>query len=108
MNTSIDPASSVTVNLLRFQQLAREGAPLQQRIAEISLEQVQLSHREAIEIVKAAFPNAKILEVVPLAEIKPSDFAKAAQTTVEKIYETGATPGLILIDNRRFLITLAQ
>lgn len=79
---------------------------MQQRLAEISLQQCRLAAEMSVEIVQAAFPDAKLIRKRACAEIKPTDMAKSAHETVAALRATGITPSEIWFDEGRMMVTL--
>ena len=92
----------------QFKALANDALPLQKNVAEITAKQVQISFQLNKALLSAAFPEAKVEEVVAIAEVKPTDLSMQARSVIEGLKEMDITPSRILCDPRRMVVTLLQ
>lgn len=97
----------MTDNTQKFRALVDEAHPLQTRLAELSAEMVGISAAMTLEIVRQAFPKAKVQRIRAVSEIKPSDYAKSAKEAVGMLREHGIEPTTIIVDEARSIVTLA-
>lgn len=89
-----------------FRALAAQVAPLDKEASAIKMKMVKLSHAMTLEIMREAFPEAKIVGIKAVSEIKPTDLAKSAQEAVRLLNEAGITPDTIIVDMNRFTVVL--
>lgn len=92
----------------RFIEIAREVAPLQDKIAEGSMEQITLSHTINLMMLKEAFPQAEFTLIQAIGAIKPMGLKTDCQNMIEQLRALGITPSTIIVDDTRKLITLAR
>lgn len=88
----------------RFRDLALQVQPIDAELAPLKLEMVRLSSEISLEIVTAAFPEAKVLRLRAISEIKPSDGGKNAMQAVEMIQSHKLKPSVILHDEARSIV----
>lgn len=91
----------------RFQFLIQQVAPLDREAAVMKLEMVQLAGEIGVEILTEAFPEAKVLDVRCVSEIRPSDNGKSARDAVVMIKQNTIEPKFIIRDTARHVIWVA-
>lgn len=97
----------------QFRDLAADLAPHQDKANTIKAKMMKLAHAMNIEIITESFPSATPIEYRALAEIRPTDLAKAASDTADTIRKAIAAgtcpePNLIIIDRMRMTVTIGQ
>ena len=94
--------------LERFIELNREADVHKKEIDRITFDQMELAFQVAKEITTQAFPGVPVVEVMALAIIKPSDYAKSATEVVKALQDAGITPSAIHLDPNRKVVTLIK
>lgn len=91
-----------------FRALAAKVVPLQTEADGYKLRLTQLSHEISLDIIRQAFPNAMLVQIRAVAEVKPSDLAKSADETVALLIERGIQPTIIISDAARCTVTIGM
>lgn len=92
----------------RFRALKAEVAPLDSAAGKLKVEMMQLAQEMGLETIRKAFPQARIVTLRPICEVKPSDMAHEATKAVEAIQQSERIPTLIIVDKSRCILTLAE
>lgn len=92
----------------RFTALAAKARPLQAQLQQIGMEQVQVCHEMALEIIQQAFPTAEVQRVSVAAQVNPTDFGKSATEAVQNLKAAGIPVNRIVIDTSRMMIFLCR